>query len=58
MRITTGEFIAAAAGIGVVVLILVSVLLVQGGGHGEEEGEDHNVEETGEPEAGVLVHLT
>ena len=58
MRITTGEFIAAVAGVGVVVLILVSVLLVQGGGHGEEEGEDHGVEETGEPEAGVLVHLT
>ena len=36
MRITTGEFLAAAAGIGVVLLILVSVLLVQGGGHHEE----------------------
>lgn len=35
MRITTGEFFVAFAGIAVVVLILVSVLLVQGGGHGE-----------------------
>jgi MFS family permease len=57
MRITTGEFLAAAAGIGVVLLILVSVLLVQGVGHGEEEDEDHSVEEVGEPEAGVLVRL-
>ena len=57
MRITTGEFLAAAAGIGVVLLILVSVLLVQGGGHGEEEGEEAGVEEVEEAEAGVLVSV-
>ena len=57
MRITTGEFIAAAAGVGVVLLILVSVLLVQGGGHHEEEGEEAGVEEVEEAEAGVLVAL-
>ncbi len=56
MRITTGEFLAAAAGIGVVLLILVSVLLVQGGGHGEEEhDEEAGVAEVEEAEAGVLV---
>lgn len=56
MRISTGEFIAAAAGIGVVLLILVSVLLVQGGGHGEEEHSDEGTEEVGdEPEAGAIV---
>jgi hypothetical protein len=57
MRITPGEFLAAAAGIGVVLLILVSVLLVQGGGHGEEEGEEHGAEEVEEAEATLLVHL-
>jgi hypothetical protein len=57
MRITTGEFLAAAAGIGVVLLILVSVLLVQGGGHGDEEGEESSVEEVEEAEAGLLLGL-
>lgn len=33
MRITTGEFLAAASGIGVVVLIVVAVLTTQGAGH-------------------------
>ena len=57
MRITTGEFLAAAAGIGVILLILVSVLLVQGGGHGEEEGDHSDAEQVEEAEAGVLVDL-
>lgn len=40
MRISTGEFLAAAAGIGVVVLIVVAVLTTQGGGdHGP--ADDH-----------------
>ena len=56
MRISTGEFIAAAAGVGVVLLILVSVLLVQGAGHGEEEHSEGGTEEVGdEPEAGAIV---
>ncbi len=59
MRITTGEFLAAAAGIGVVLLIIVSVLLVQGGGHGEEEeAEEAGVEEVEEAEAGAFVQLS
>lgn len=57
MRITTGEFLAAVAGVGVILLILVSVLLVQGGGHGGEEGDEAPVEQVGEAEAGVLVYL-
>jgi hypothetical protein len=49
MRISAGEFLAAAAGVGVVVLIIMSVLWVQGGGgHGEED--DHS-------EAHRIVHL-
>lgn len=52
MRITTGEFAAAAAGVGVVLLILVSVLLVQGGGHGEEAtGDETTGEEAETPSA-------
>lgn len=51
MRISTGEFLAAVAGVGVVLLILVSVLLVQGGGHHEEDGG-----EAGEAETAVLIH--
>ena len=43
MRITGGEFLAAAAGVAVVVIVIVAVLAIQGGGgHGEEghgEGE-------------------
>jgi hypothetical protein len=58
MRISTGEFIAAAAGIGVILLIIVSVLLVQGGGHGDEEGEEAGTEQVGgEPEAAILLRF-
>ena len=43
MKITGGEFLAAAAGVAVVVIVIVAVLAIQGGsGHGEEghgEGE-------------------
>lgn len=59
MKITTGEFIAAVAGIGVVLLILVSVLLVQGGGgHGDEEGSEPAAEQVSEePEAAIALFL-
>jgi MFS family permease len=58
MRISTGEVIAAAAGIGVVLLIIVSVLLVQGGGHGDEGGEESGTEQVGaEPEAALLLRF-
>ncbi len=59
MRISTGEFIAAVAGIGVVLLIIVSVLLVQGGGgHGDEEGGETGTEQVGgEPEAAILLRF-
>lgn len=54
MRISAGEFAAAAAGVGVVLLILVSVLLVQGVGHGEEghEADESATEDHGEPAGG------
>lgn len=58
MRISTGEFIAAAAGVGVILLIIVSVLLVQGGGHGDEEGEAAGTEQIGgEAEAAILLRF-
>lgn len=43
MRITSGEFLLAAAGIAIVVVIVASVLSIQGAGHGAEE-EDHSPE--------------
>ncbi len=48
VRISLGEFLAAAAGVAVVVLIVVAVLNAQGAGHSEEE--DH-----GEGEAVTLL---
>ena len=55
MRISTGEFFAAFAGIGIIVLILVSVLFVQGAGHGEDEGS--TAESAEEAEAVVVTFL-
>ena len=59
MRISTGEFAAAAAGVGVVLLILVSVLLVQGVGHGDEshEGEETATEDTSVPAGGEAAAI-
>ena len=56
MRITTGEFFIAGAGIGVILLILVSVLLVQGGGgHGEEEDHGEATESAAEESEASLT---
>lgn len=59
MRISAGEFAAAAAGVGVVLLILVSVLLVQGVGHGEEghEADESGTEDTSEPAGGEAAAI-
>lgn len=54
MKITSGEFFAAFAGIGIIVLILVSVLFVQGAGH-SDEGEDAGSESSTEPEAFATI---
>ena len=51
MSISTGEFLAAAAGIGVVVLIVVAVLTTQGGG-------DHGSEDDHSGEAAIHLSLT
>lgn len=49
VKISAGEFLAAAAGVAVVVVIVLAVLNAQGAGHGDEEGHSE-----GEAVAAVL----